>query len=136
MGLRVITFAILATATVFDLRRREIPDVMPMLLLVVAVLATAIGWSDRGWLSLVEGLSVALAAGGFLFWLGAFGGGDVKIIAGLGAVVGPQALLTIAFYTAIAGGAIAVSAWWRGAREIPYLPAITAGYALSWFWGL
>lgn len=63
----------------------------------------------------VAGLLVAL--GGAALGLGlllpfyaarAMGAGDVKLLAALGALVGPQVLVSIALYTALAGGAISL----------------------------
>jgi prepilin peptidase CpaA len=42
------------------------------------------------------------------FLLRGMGGGDVKLLAALGAWLGPLALLTVTFYTALAGGVMAL----------------------------
>jgi prepilin peptidase CpaA len=50
-----------------------------------------------------------------LFALGGLGGGDVKLMAALGAWVGWRSILGAALYTAVAGGVMAVAvALWRG----------------------
>ena len=46
--------------------------------------------------------------------IGATGGGDVKLLAALGTLLGPSAVVLAFFYSAIAGGALAVLvALWR-----------------------
>jgi len=123
-----IAFALLVIGTVCDLRKREIPNVIPIALLASAVVSTALAWSPRGWLSLGLGLGLALAIGMLLFWRGGFGGGDVKVLAALGAIVGPGPLLPLLFYVAIAGGVLALVAVMRGQKDFAYAPAITLGF--------
>lgn len=130
--LSAFTLIVLLAATVCDLRRMEIPDAVPLVLLVVAIVARIAGWSDQSWLSMASGWALGLAIGVVLFSLGGFGGGDVKVLASVGAAVGVTALGSVLFYTAIAGGIIAVAAAMRGLRYVPYAPAITAGFIVSW----
>ncbi len=125
------TLGLLVLGTVCDFRRREIPDAVPLALLALAVLATGFGWTDRSWASLLAGVGLALTVGLFLFWRGGFGGGDVKVLAGVGGIVGIQALLPVMFFTALAGAAIALVALARGTREVPYVPAMTVGFLLA-----
>jgi prepilin peptidase CpaA len=128
-------------AAIEDLRRRQIPNWIP-----VAAIAggLAIAIRDRGWTG--AGLSVLGLIAGFavffLFYaLGAMGGGDVKLMAGFGAVLGWSRIWEASLWTAAAGGLIALvaigaSALRRGrqapanrAQAIPYAPAIAIG---SW----
>jgi prepilin peptidase CpaA len=122
-----IPLVLVIVATWFDLRRRTIPDAISLALLAWAVLGIALGYSAHGWLSLVVGAATAFALGMLLFWLGAFGGGDVKLIAALGAVLGARDLLPLLFYVAVSGGVLAAAAMLRGRRDIAYAPAIMLG---------
>ena len=64
-----------------------------------------------GWVGLKGGLTGLLLAGGifyFLFLLGGMGGGDVKLMAAVGAWAGVRQVETILIGSAIAGGIIAV----------------------------
>ena len=70
-------------------------------------------------------------AGLGLFRLNAFGGGDVKLIASLGAVMGFADLIGVLFYIAIFGGVLALAARIRREREIAYAPAIALGLLAS-----
>ena len=62
-----------------------------------------------------------------VFYLGGLGGADVKLVAALGAAVGPVSLLCVLFWTALAGGLLALAAKSRGKRDFAYVPAIAAG---------
>ena len=63
------------------------------------------------------------------YWLGAMGGGDVKLMAAFGALLGPSGILLAALLAAPIGALIAAAclAWNRRRRSIPYAPAIVLG---------
>jgi len=129
----VLTFASLAlviAAAGWDLRRREVPDLIPCAVLACAVVGRLLGSGAGGWLGLCGGLALGLLLTVPLFFLGGLGGGDVKLIAALGAVLGPLGLLSALFWTALAGGVLAILAALRGRRDFAYVPAIAAGMLL------
>src|ERR1017187_8406646 len=119
-------------AVVEDLRRRRVPN-----WLTAAGAAGGLGcaaWS--GWHGL--GIAAAGAVVGFLIllpfhWCGAMGGGDVKLMAAYGALLGPSGILLAAVFTAVFGGLSAAGASLcnRRARAIPYAPAIVLGAWIS-----
>ena len=117
-------FLVLVAAVFTDLKSREIPDVLPLLLIAIALVAHV---KNGGWLDGFLGVTLGFGVGCILFALGGFGGGDVKLIAGLGAVFGWRAELGILFYIAIFGGVLAVLARLRHEREYAYAPAIALG---------
>ena len=117
----------LIIATIFDFWTRRIPDSIPIALFGWAVVTTAFGMSSQGWISLALGFALGFAIGALLFWLGGFGGGDAKLLAAVGATLGPQALLAFLFYAAIAGGLLATVALLRGKRDLAYAPALALG---------
>lgn len=125
-----VSLVSLVVATIVDLRTREIPDSIPIVLFGWAVVGTAVGAASHGWTSLALGLGLGLSTGAFLFWVGGFGGGDAKVLAALGATLGPRAFLTFLFYVAIAGGLSAAIALVRGKRDIAYTPAMALGLFL------
>lgn len=97
----------IAAATI-DVRTRRVPNVLTVGLAAVGLIGAASG---------IGRLSMASAALGFItgfglmlpgHLLGGTGAGDVKLMAALGAVVGPRLVLTGFFYTAIAGGVLAL----------------------------
>jgi len=108
MLIPVTAILVAVAACVFDLRSRRIPNALTF----GAALAGLV------FHRLVDGPEGALvAAGGWLvglciflpfFMLRGMGGGDVKLLAALGAWVGPQEALWVAVYTGIAGGVLGV----------------------------
>ncbi len=80
------------------------------------------------------GIIVGLAVGAGIFSLGAWGGGDVKLIGAIGAAVGPRMLLWILLWTAVAGGMLALVAMARGKRHFAYGPAIAIGFLVETAW--
>ncbi len=122
---------ILLIASVFDLRTREIPDAIPVLLLAWAATSRAVGFQEARWGACALGLALGLGVGLLAFRYRALGGGDGKLIAALGAAVGPLALLVVLAWTALVGGMLALVARWRRHRRVVYAPAIALGYALA-----
>jgi prepilin peptidase CpaA len=125
---------LLVVATVYDLRSRTVPDWIAAGIAGWAAVMALCGWHPAGpqlsgWLGLGGGLLLGLVLSVPLFYLGAFGGADVKLVVALGAVLGPLALLFALFWVALAGGVLAALAAARGKRDLAYVPAIAAGLA-------
>jgi len=137
-------------AMIDDLARRQIANWIPL-----SALAAGFGWQMGQ-----SGLNGLLYAGigtvaGFaiflvFYLLGGMGGGDVKLMAGFGALLGFHRLLEAALWTAGVGGLIALGVlgvralrralgWTtssitkqeQGQDSIPYAPAIALGVWLS-----
>ena len=123
-----------AVALVCDLRTREVPDWIPLVIVAWACLATALGLHKVTWIGLIAGALLGLGLGAAVFYLGWPGGGDVKLLAAIGAAVGPWALLSILAWMALAGGVLALIAAARGKRDFAYVPAIAVGVVVETFW--
>jgi prepilin peptidase CpaA len=107
-GAFVVVAAGVLAATVIDLRTRRIPNA-----LTVSMTGLGIGMAATG----TSGISVPGSLLGFAlgltlmmpgYALGATGAGDVKLMAAVGAIVGPALVVSAFFCTAIAGGVLAV----------------------------
>ncbi len=61
-------------------------------------------------------------------------GGDVKLVAALGAWLGPIALMCVLFWVAVAGLLLSVVFWISGKKDLPYVPAIAIGLAIFLCW--
>jgi prepilin peptidase CpaA len=106
---QLIGLGLAALACVWDIRTRRIPQALTLGGAIAGVVfhLTIGGWaaglgSLAGW-SL--GLLIFLAP----FALGGLGAGDVKLMAALGAWLGPGAVVWLAVYTAIAGAVLAIT---------------------------
>jgi len=150
-----IAIAVGVAATVDDLARRHIANWIP-----AAALAGGLGWQAgrAGWHGLLTALGgAALGFCVFLvfYLLGGMGAGDIKLMAGFGALLGAELLMEAALWAAGIGGLLAVGAiaWQAIAKKlgtglgiagvaptpdererkasIPYAPAITLGVWLA-----
>jgi prepilin peptidase CpaA len=138
-----LALTIAALAAAIDIRSRRIPN-----LLTFGGAAAALAY-----FALVEGTSgLAHGAAGWtagvvlflpIFLLGGMGAGDVKLLAAIGAWLGPEQTLYCALYSVLAGGLLGVAvaarqrylggalrnlwhliAYWRGAGVRP-MPGLT-----------
>ena len=122
-----IPLALTAVAAAVDLRRREIPDALPVALAVWGVTAAACRWVPLGWATVTGGGAAGAAVGLALYVGGGFGGGDAKLLAALGLSLGVAGLAWTALYMALAGGVLALIAAARGRRTLAYGPAVAVG---------
>ncbi|MEZ5292656.1 MAG: prepilin peptidase [Vicinamibacterales bacterium] len=97
-----------AGACATDLARARVPNTLTVLGIVVGVVAHAVLPGGRGAVASLVGGLAGLGVFFPFFALGGMGGGDVKLMAALGAWVGAPAILFVALYTALAGGVLAV----------------------------
>jgi prepilin peptidase CpaA len=102
----VIAIGIGLISCVTDVRTRRIPNVLTFGAAIAGVIFHA-AWGD-GALFSVEGWAVGLAAFIGPFVLGGLGAGDVKLLAALGAWLGPREAVWLALYTGIAGGILSL----------------------------
>ena len=118
----------LTAASWIDLKTREIPDVLSICVLLIGFVAATFGWAGIRWWMVLSGLAVGLIVGLALFRFAKFGGGDAKVIAGVGAVLGPVGIWFFLFWMALVGGVLALVARSRGQRDYAYGPALLLGY--------
>ncbi len=122
------TLALLIVATICDLRTREVPDWIAMVIALGALITAALGGLGIGIGWVLAGGATGLAIGACLFHFAKFGGADAKLIAAIGMLVGPVGLLIVLFGMAISGGVLSLIAIARGQRDYAYVPAITVGF--------
>ena len=118
-------------AAVIDLRSREIPDSLSVGSGVAGLLAAVAGFLDQsGWTSFLS-ILVVFVVSVIAAWRGGFGGGDVKLLAGLAAWLSLPSALAMLFWTAIAGAALSIAAAARGKDDLAYGPAIAMGFGTA-----
>ena len=105
----LVAIAVIAIAAYTDWRRHVIKNSLTLPAIALGLLLHFLG---GGWHGLLFGL-MGLAAGFALmlipFVLGQMGGGDVKLMAALGSLLGAYAILNVFLYTTLAGGLLALA---------------------------
>jgi prepilin peptidase CpaA len=104
----VASIAVAAVACVTDLRARRIPNALTFSAALAGLAAHAIVGGARGLAMAAAGWGVGLLLFLPLFALRGIGGGDVKLLAALGAWLGPRDAFWLACWSAVAGGVFAV----------------------------
>lgn len=102
-------FALAGTACWFDVRTRRIPNRLTLPGAALGLAAATATHGGTGALSSAAGLLVGVMLFFPLFALKGLGAGDVKLLGALGAWVGATTVLGVAFYTTLAGGALALA---------------------------
>jgi prepilin peptidase CpaA len=101
-------FALAGTACWFDVRTRRIPNRLTFPGAALGVMAATAAHGGPGAVWSAAGLLVGLMLFFPLFVLKGLGAGDVKLMGALGAWLGASMVLGVAFYTALAGGVLAI----------------------------
>lgn len=107
--INIFVGAILMVACISDLRTRRIPNALTFSAIVAGLFfhavtggVTAAGWSLAGGFL---GLALFLP----MFVLRGMGAGDVKLLAAVGAWLGPSQVATVALASSLVGGVIAIA---------------------------
>ena len=156
--------AVLVTIAVYtELKEKRIPNSLTLLGMLAGL---AVGYLPGGITgrSSVAGLAMGFGLLFIFYVFGGIGGGDVKLMGAVGALLGYPLILPVIFYTAIIGGFMAIllliwkDEFWHGCRRffslcrrktevsvaptptepltIPYGVAIAIGCILSLFIGV
>jgi prepilin peptidase CpaA len=141
---RTLLIVIVGVAGVVeDLTRRRISNWTSGGALIAGLI---LHFAQRGWTGALHSLfgsAIGFAVFLIFYLLGGMGGGDVKLMAGFGALLGDARILPAALLAAISGGLMAVvylafralarrlGSGEKTAESIPYAPAITAGAWLA-----
>ena len=103
-----IALAIGTIACITDVRHRRIPNVLTFGAAAVALLFHTVVSGLPGLMGAALGWVVGVALFLPFFLLRGMGGGDVKLLAALGAWLGPGDAFYLAIYASIAGGVLAI----------------------------
>ena len=136
---------LISVAAFSDWRHFRIPNICPILLILLFPISKAYIGLDAGWLSNLGHFGIALLAGIILFGLGWIGGGDAKLYAAIALWFDLQQAISLLLAVVLLGGVLAVcylatrkyrrrrkaaSAKQKGSVQetrIPYGVAITLG---------
>jgi len=130
---------LLIVATIWDLRKSEIPGLLTIGGLAAGVVVRSV---------LGPGIATSLigagVGGGLLLvfvLLGGIGAGDAWLLAAIGAWSDWRFVLAAAVWTGVVGGAMAAIVYvsrrfgLASLRAFPYVPAIAAGTLIAWLAG-
>jgi len=104
----LVAIAIAAMACVTDLRSRRIPNALTFGGAAAALVFHTVSTGGAGLLTSLAGWGLGVACFLLPFALGGLGGGDIKLVAALGAWLGPALTIWMAMYTGVAGGVVAL----------------------------
>jgi prepilin peptidase CpaA len=108
LAIRVLLVLLVIAASFFDIRKHRIPNWLTLAGVLLAVALNSFLFEMAGvWYSL-KGLGLAFAIYFGLYLLRGMGAGDVKLMAAVGAAVGPYNWLGVLFLTAVTGGVAAL----------------------------
>jgi leader peptidase (prepilin peptidase)/N-methyltransferase len=145
----ILTF-VLIVISIIDLDWRIIPDIFSLGLLGIGIVVSPIneGLGDSGPVrafASVAGAGVGFGSAWLMSVLGrrvfkreALGGGDVKLLAGVGAFLGWSGVLTSWFLGSVLGSTVFVGLKFRRKMEwgtyLPFGPFLAAGAWAHWAW--
>jgi prepilin peptidase CpaA len=116
-----LTFCVMS-----DLATRRIPNALTLSGMGAGLLLGGISAGPAGLAASAGGMLLAIALLIMPFALGGIGGGDVKMMAAVGSLTGPRALLACLLVGMILGGLVAVGVLWRRGRLTEKLHAVGA----------
>jgi prepilin peptidase CpaA len=105
----IVVLAIGLIAVICDLRTRRIPNLLTFGATAAALLFGTIDGGGHGLLQSVAGWLLGAALFFPLFALGGMGAGDVKLLAALGAWLGPVEAVYLALFSSMAGGLVGIA---------------------------
>lgn len=111
--------ALVAIAAATDVRQRRIRNWLTLSLAIAGLLASLIR-PDLTFGQSAAGLGIGLVVPFALFALGMLGAGDAKLLAAIGAWVGPVGIVAVMLLAGVIGGlmAVGVSAWQGQLRPV------------------
>lgn len=84
----------LAIATITDIKKREVPDSLNfgliILGIIIGIILSVIRSNWQPIIASVIGLAIGYVVGAIMFYTGQWGGGDAKMLMGMGSVIGVQ----------------------------------------------
>lgn len=99
---------LMGIGAVIDWRSRRLPNWLTLLTCVVGLGLAARGGLHLSFLQSLAGLAVGFVLLFPAFAIGALGGGDVKLLAAVGAWTGPLGVLIVLLLTTVFGGVLSV----------------------------
>jgi prepilin peptidase CpaA len=125
MIFHVLFVTLLGCAAFFDVAYMKIPNVLSILLLLLFVIAVGINPGGIDWLGHGITGAAVFAVGAICFYLGYWGGGDVKLYATGALWMGPDLLLPFIVWVSLLAGLVALLL--LGLRRVARLRMVARG---------
>ncbi|HTU45515.1 MAG TPA: A24 family peptidase [Bryobacteraceae bacterium] len=108
VSLKVILICTVLAAGIFDLRYRRIPNWLNLSAIALGLGMNILLFEVHGLVLALLGLGCSLLIYIPLYLVRGMGAGDVKLMAAVGAIVGPMNWLWIFLFTAVLGGVVSL----------------------------
>ncbi|MCX7057005.1 MAG: prepilin peptidase, partial [Proteobacteria bacterium] len=105
----LVLLIILAASAWYDGKQGRIPNGTVLFGMVAGLVLYTASDGATGLVTSIEGLGLALLLLGPVYLLGFLGAGDVKLVAAVGSLLGPRALVETLPYIFICGGVLALA---------------------------
>ena len=146
LGLTAFVFvAVLVVVTFIDVDHRIIPDVISLpgipLFFFISLANPYLTWLESVWGIVIGGGILFTVAWGYQMMTGrdGMGGGDIKLLAMIGAMVGWKGVVFTLFAASVIGAMVGLFAMIRAGKDmrlaIPFGPFLSAGAILFLFFG-
>lgn len=109
ISIELILVALVLTAAIWDLKSRRIPNWLSLAGIISGIALNSFLYGLTGLKESLEGMATAFGVYFLLYLVRAMGAGDVKLMAAVGAFVGPGNWFMIFLITAVIGGVIALT---------------------------
>lgn len=141
-----LCFVVCFAATWVDIATRRIPNVLtytaillglalngllPLLLERLDQRAALVWLGSSGALDCIQGFGLCAAIGISSFLVRGLGGGDVKLLAAVGALIGFQAVVVVLFNTLLVAAVLGVANWTLGGQLMRRLQALAGAVYFS-----
>ena len=139
-----IFFAVITVISFVDMATMEIPPELNWIVLGLGIVSTVLTLTGISELTIVQRLVGLVCVSGFMLLLtiivkGAFGGGDIKLMAAAGLLLGWKGILTSFIFGLFLGAAIGVVLLARrkkgGKEHMPFGPSLCAGLVAASIFG-
>lgn len=114
-AIRVLVAVLVLAAAASDIRTRRIPNWLTLSGVCAGLGLNSALYGLAGLKASASGLALGFGCYLVLYCLRAMGAGDVKLMAAVGAIVGPSSFIAVLIATALSGGVLALALIiWKG----------------------
>jgi leader peptidase (prepilin peptidase)/N-methyltransferase len=141
--IKLLVFLVLLSLFTIDVIKKELPDKLNLVLIILILMGIFFKIDGFNNITYFESLLGLIIGGGFFFLIyfftGAMGGGDVKLVAVLGVLLGPIHIMLLTFLSFVSGAIISIGLITmkiKGKKdEIPFGPFIILSFFVTYYWG-